>query len=149
MALEVDITVFGDRELERKLAKLEKTVQKKLIRRVFRKHGEVLRARIVGFLSGDPVEPRTGRLRAAMQAAPIRSSSESRQLIRIGIVWPTRAEFGIDPDDPVFYPAVVEYGHGTVPARPYMRPAIDNYAKFDMHRIRRRLARELKKEGLD
>ena len=144
----IDIRLFGDRELERKLERFERKVQRKMIARVFRDHLEVIRDRIVRNLSGNPVHPDSGRLRNAMRSARKRAvSRRPRQMIRIGIAWPTRAELGIDADDPHFFPAAIEFGHRGAPAHPFMRPAIDAYRRLDVARIARRLRRMIRREG--
>ncbi len=143
-----DIRVFGDKELERAFGKLTRRLQRKYIVRVFKQHLEVVRSRIIGFLSGHPIEVRTGRLLSAMTNARKRPSTRRpRALVRWGIEWPTRQELGIDAEDPHFFPSALEYGTSTMRARPFMRPAIDNFRKLDIARIARRLRAELRKEG--
>lgn len=146
MADGIDIRVFGDKELDRALGRLERRTQRKYVSRMFRIHLKTIRQRIVGFLSGDPVEPQTGTLRAAMQGAKTRAASRRpRSLIRLGLVWPTRAELGIAPDAKGFYPAVLEYGREGVPPKPFMRPSIDNFRRLDIRRLQRLLVRELRR----
>ena len=144
----IDIKLLGDRELERKLARFERKLQRRIIVRAFKRHLEVVRQRIINHLSGDPVEPRTGRLRSAMATARKRSATRRpRRIVRWGLAWPTRAELGIAPDDPHFYPAAIEYGTEKVPAKPFMRPAIDRYRKLDVARLARAMKREIRRLG--
>ena len=143
----LSVRVVGDKEVQRRLNELDAKISKKIVRRIFRAHAKKVRERVVRNLSGFPVQRRTGTLQMAMMSAPIRAASRRpRRLIRIGIAWPSRTELGIDAGDPHFYPAAVEYGHGTVPPKPFMRPAIDNYKSLDVWRITRALRAALRAE---
>lgn len=141
----VDLSVLGDRKLDRALRRLEIRVQKKIVRAVFREHARKrIRPRIVANLSGSPVGVDTGLLREAFSKAKIRASSRRPQeLVRIGVVWPTRDELQIPADAKAYYPTAVEYGHSGAPAYPYLRPAIDRYARLDRARIANALKRRI------
>lgn len=145
----IDITVLGVPELDRKLRRFERKMQRTMLSRIFRDHlRRRIRGRILAFLSGDPIRPLTGKLREAMATARVRAAARNpRRLLRIGIAWPTRAELGIDSDDPHFYPAALEYGHKGAPAHPFIRPAIDNYRRLDVRRIARMLKKAIRREG--
>ena len=146
MADGFDLRLIGDRELDRKFGRLERRVQRKYVSRAFREHLKTIRSRIVANLSGDPIEPLTGRLRAAMASAKVRAQSRNpRKRIRLGLVMPTRAELNIPPAARGYYPAVLEYGREGVPPKPFMRPAIDRYRSLDVRRIGQLIYRQLRR----
>jgi len=119
-----DISMLGDKELEKKLGRLEDKVQTKIMRGAMRKTMTVIKKRVVAAV---PVA--TGKLKAAMKAQKIKSSKRSRKNknIRISLPFPTRAELGIPADAKHYYPAAVEYGHGSVPPHSYIRKPTDSY----------------------
>lgn len=112
MAAVVDIRVIGDKRLARKLKRLDGAVQRDIVRKALRK-------------AARPV------LQEAQALAPVKTGTlQSSLIIRafrgrgraVGVVVQTRNRefFGIAPDDPYFYPAVVEYRH-----KSYLRAAVD------------------------
>lgn len=137
----VDISLIGDKALMRKLARLPDAVEKKIVRKVLRDHAKVVKARVVALV---PV--RTGNLKAAYANSKIQSAGK-RGLIRVGITYPTRQELGIAEDSRWFYPRHVEYGEGFGPARPHLRPAIDNYRESDRRTIGSAIGRAIEREA--
>lgn len=141
----VDISMFGDKELQRKLNRLGQRGATKVVRQALRKAAKRAKDRVVQNLSGAPVQVRTGTLRQAFQATKI-AGKTSRGFIRLGVVVPDRAALGItDPNS--FYPYSVEYGHGNVPAHPYIRPAIDDHKSSEFAEIGRDIGRGIEKEA--
>jgi len=105
----IDVSIFGDAELERQLHALELGVQKKVVRPALRASAMRIRGYMMQYI---PVD--TGAYRTAMGKAKIRAGKSRPGLIRLGLVWPTRAELGIGEshdDDRHFWPAALEYGH--------------------------------------
>jgi HK97 gp10 family phage protein len=122
----VNITVFGDRDLERKLGKLVDRVQKTIVRQAIRKEAKKTKDRIVANIQRiDLID--TGTMVNAFQRSKIKAGSNNRKIIRIGPEWPTRSELGIAPDDKFYYPTAVEYGHPGAPAYPFVRPAVHEH----------------------
>jgi len=143
----IDISLLGDKELERKLAGLADKLQRKVVRTALHKTlNKIVKKEIVRRLSGHPVQSKTGRLRAAMKRGRVRSSAgrKARRTIARAIPLPPREELGIDPDDKFYYPAAVEYGHGNVPPKSFLRAAVDD----NEERIKKHLAR-LIGEGIE
>lgn len=131
----IDISVTGDKELQRILNRLPDKLQKKIARNAIRKSAKRARDRIVANIRKLNLI-KTGRLLAAFEYAPIRSqSSTPRSLIRIGVGFPYREQLGISPDDKYFYPAALEFGHPRAPAYPFMRPAIDEHKQEEFATI--------------
>ena len=133
MGRAVDISMFGDRELQRMLDKLPDKVQLKIARKAIKNSVERLRPEIIRRLSGDPVGVDTDTLRGAFRAVQIKSHGKAG-LIRFGFPFPTREALDIDAEDKWYYPMAIEYGYihaksgQYVPPRPFMRNAVDeNY----------------------
>ena len=133
--MSVDIQILGDRELQRKLARLEDKAQKKIVQSALRKSAKRAKDRIIGNIQKLGLIL-TGQMLNAFKKMKIKSSSRKpRKLIRIGPEWPDRSELGISPDDKYFYPTAVEYGHGNVKAYPFVRPAIDEHTQAEHAKI--------------
>jgi len=127
----INISMLGDRELQRMLDKLPDKVQRKIVRKAMKDSAERLRPEIIRRLSGDPVGVDTGTLRDAFRTVQVKSHGKA-DLIRFGFPFPTRDALDIAPEDKWFYPSAIEYGyiHGKsgeyVPPRPFMRTAVDD-----------------------
>jgi len=144
----IDITMIGDKELERKLARLATPAsQKRAIRPSLRASAKRLKAEVVANLSGLVVSPKTGRLLTAMQAQKVGALPRSRALIGVGLPMPTRQELGIDPKDKYYYPAAVEYGHPGAPPYPYTRGAVDRNAARELHTIGTDIGKAIEREA--
>lgn len=113
----IDIRLLGAKDLQRKLNRLELKTGKKIVRRALRKGGRPVLATAI---AGCPVK--TGRLKKSLV---LKARKPHRGYFGVEVRTGTREELGIAPDDKSFYPASVEYGHGNVPAHPYLRPAMD------------------------
>ena len=139
MAVGVDISLLGDKALQRKLDALGGKA-KTVFNRVARESAKRIRIEIA---MNTPVK--TGTLRAAMLNAKIRLLSVAAG---IGILMPTREEVNIAPDDEYYYPFHVEYGHGSVPAHSYIRRTVDTVVGDELRIVARRLGEEITKEAL-
>lgn len=146
MTLAVDIRVLGVPELERALKRLEGKTQRKVVRAALRKSAKRTQGRVVDNLSGLKVNVLTGALREAFKNAPIRGRTR-RGVMRVGITFPERDALGIDASDPYYYPTAVEYGHGDVPAHPYLRPAIDEHRGKEVAAIGRDIGKGIEREA--
>lgn len=118
MAKAIDISIFGDEELQAKLAAMTLKVQRKIVRQALRKGGKRVRdeARRLA-----PVE--TGALKKSIKVRAARNLR--RGSFGIAVLTGTRAELGISPEAKYYYPAVVEFGGRGHDAQPYLRPAMD------------------------
>lgn len=141
----IDITVLGDKQLEKALAAMPAALQKKAVRPALREQAKRERGYIIENLSGKKVSPDTGAWLAGMKHAKIRALKRSRTMMGYRVSYPTREELGIGPTDKYFYPAAVEYGHtgnrGTVQAFRVVRDAVDEHARGDFPKIARRIRR--------
>lgn len=158
-----DVTVLGVPGLQRKLDRLTRQAQAKAIRPAVRASAKRAHQRVLANIGGLKLRIITGRLLAAFKAAKIRAAG-GRGMIRIGVTWPTRAELGIPAEDPNFYPVAIEYGHVirprgakpagsaeralrrnfkisgggfSVPAHPFLRPAIDEHRTAELAQLGR------------
>ncbi len=116
------------------------------VERALENSAERIRGYVVENLSGLVANVQTENTRRAFQAADI-GGDTNRKRVRRGVVWPTRAEFGIDPKAKYYYPTALEYGHGNVAPRPFLRNAIDKHDRKEVRRIGAELGRELTRAG--
>lgn len=123
----VNIGMIGDKALQRKLGRMVDRAQKKIVRSAIRKGAKRTHERIIqNIRRKDLID--SGDMLAAFQKTKIKSQSRKpRALIRIGPVWPERSDLGIHANDKYYYPMAVEFGHGNVPAKPFVRPAINDH----------------------
>ncbi len=142
----IDISVFGDKALERKFARLGPKLEKKIMRPVLRKAAKRIRPAIA---QAAPVD--TGRLKAALATAPIRSI-RSRTQIRIVVKMPERDALGIPDGAKGYYPYAIEYGctkksGRVVAARSYIRATVDARMDSEHTALRRDIQRGIIKEA--
>lgn len=126
-----DISVLGDKALERDLAALPNTLQKAALAPALKAGGKVILREIKALT---PVL--TGRLKAGIKLV---SGGRSRSRVRWIIATPTRKFLGIPKGAKHYYPAAVEYGHGNVPAHSFLRRGYDNTENQAFAVIRREL----------
>lgn len=118
MARFVDISVLGDKALERKLRKLDERVQKKIVRKALRSGAKPVLADAKAYV---PID--TGALESELK---ITASRARRGFFGVQVATPPRSILGIGPDDKGYYPAILEYGSDKMEPIPYLRPAFDN-----------------------
>ena len=119
--LELEVQLLGTQQLVKSLKQFDPVLRKKLQRRATRKA-----AKPVQESAKSHVPVRTGQLRKGIV---IRSAKRKRSSPIVGatVVTPKRMRLGISDNDPYYYPTIVEFGAPSrnIPARPYMRPAIE------------------------
>ena len=111
----IDISMVGDKDLQRKLSKLEFNVQKKIVRNAISRAILPVRNKAKSLV---PVD--SGRLKQSIK----RKTSSRRGMATARIVTGDRAELGIPVDATGYYPAAIEYGTKNQPAKSFMRAAI-------------------------
>ncbi len=151
----IDISILGDKELEKKLAALgSEAAQKKAVRPALRKSIKRIRTRVIQHLSGLPVQPQTGRLLVGMASVKPQSLRRSRGTLGVVLPFPSREQLGIDPKDKYFYPAAVEYGHvrgagkSAAPPHPFIRPAVDNNSERELSLIAADIGKGIIKQAM-
>lgn len=121
MAKMVDISLLGDKALQRKLQRLPYAMQKKIVRPSLREAARPMLATAKAIV---PVE--TGRLKKSLKLRAMKV--HRRDQFGVVVFTGKREELGIPADDKSYYPMSVEYGHGgphPAPAHPFLRPAFD------------------------
>jgi HK97 gp10 family phage protein len=113
------IVVTGIKEIDRKLKELVPKIQRKVLRQAMRsgmKHvfqEALLRVRVL-----------TGLLKKNIKLRAMK-----RKRGRVGLLVQVKSDPGLSKTSKdgkrYFYPASVEWGHGSVPPHPFMRPAYD------------------------
>ena len=139
MAKMIDISLLGDKELTRKLHRLEIAVQRKIVRHALR---EGARPVLAAAQQNCPVQ--TGRLKASLK---LRALKAKRGNFGVQVATGMRDELGIAADDPNYYPMSVEYGHGSVAAQPFLRPALDDNAQQAKAIIAREIGQGIESEA--
>lgn len=124
--MRVDISILGQKELERALSGVVEKAQKTIVRGALRKEATKVRTRVAGYITRLGLI-KTGRMLRGYQNAKIKSASKNKNFIRLGIADPTRAELGIPANAKGYYPYALEYGKHGIGATPFLRPAIDNH----------------------
>jgi len=162
MAKLVDISLTGDKRLQRKLNRLPVVVQRKIVRRAAREAMRPVLAtakQLAPVLQGGgPPERVPGLMRDTIKIKALKPSTWQKKRHTFGIVVCTapREVLGIAPDDPYYYPAAVEFGHEAsgwyaggppVPAYPFMRPAMDQNRRTAINIFSQHVAAELLSEA--
>lgn len=113
----VDISVLGDKEVARALAKLPDKYEGKAVRPALRGSAKRLKVNVAQAYSGIIIGVRTGRTLAGFIAHKVKALPRQSGWMGAAFDFPTREELGISPDDKWFYPAVLEYGSPDDPER--------------------------------
>lgn len=128
----IDISLLGNKELERALSQLPDRIQRKVVRQSLRKSAKRVNTYVVRNLSGIPVSPDSGKWLAAQAAQKPKAAKRSRRGVRIEVGYPTREELGVPAKAKYFYPTAVEYGthktrkgRGPLPAFAPVRRAVN------------------------
>jgi HK97 gp10 family phage protein len=120
----IDITMLGDKELEKALAAIDEKMQKKLMQNALREG-----AKIIAEEAKVRAPKRTGMLKRSIKVRALHQ--KKRGTLGVQVQTGTRRELGISEQAYGYYPAALEYGWRMkrsgehVPAKPYMRPALD------------------------
>ena len=140
----IDISVIGDKELVKMFERVEAKVGRKFAATAMRNSAKRLRPKIA---ANTPVD--TGKLKAGMARAKVRSASKKRDQIRIGLAMPTRAELGIPADAEGYYPYVLEYGtsDGRIPPRRFIRGTVDANKDVEWAAIGKEIGAAIEKEA--
>jgi hypothetical protein len=141
MALGFDISVVGDKELERRFARLSRTVQRKLILKTFMHTIRRLKNEVLINLSGRVVQERSGRYVTAMESQSIKKFT-SDFLVARSFDMPRRAKMGIVEANG-YYPAYLEYGTQKMPAFAPIRKAVNKVERRELAFIADDLARQI------
>jgi len=137
----IDISLIGDKELQRKLNKLARDVQIRLLGSAMKNTGnKILRAPIAA-----AVPVKSGRLKAAMGKQKFKIFRGKTSGARLEM--PPRAALGIDPQDKYYYPVHVEYGHGNVPPHSFLRKPVDENAARWRAAVGAELGRKIEAEA--
>lgn len=162
----IDISVFGDKQLQKDLNAIGIKAGKKVVRSALRKE-----AKVVSNNASAKAPVDTGDLRDSIKVRA--STNKRRGQFGVEVAPGTRAELGIDPKDEYYYPAANEFGRnaGTgrravmqrtrrkarqklagkrttnkiVPARPFLRPAFDERKDVALKNIMASITAEVTK----
>lgn len=140
----LDVTFLGDRELSRKLRRLENNVANSIMKPAAMDAAVPI---LAAAKAAVPVD--RGRLKQGLRIAGFANKSG----VGASVKTPTRKRLGIDPKAKGFYPMSIEYGYilklfggpatRVMPARPYLRPALEKNAQVAVAILSNRLRRGL------
>lgn len=145
MAKIIDITMVGDKALQRKLNRMVDKVQKKIVTKGLRAGGRPV---LVAAQAKVPVDE--GKLKESLK---LRARRARRGEFGMQVITGTRAELGIPADAPGYYPMAIEYGftHARsgepIPARSFIRAATDEQRGTALGIIGRVIGREIEMEA--
>jgi HK97 gp10 family phage protein len=112
------MSLIGGNELIRKLNSLERKARNQIVRKAMRSGAKITQTKIK-----ELVPVRTGALKRTIRVR-VPKGKKRRNTYRIGVETGTREQLGIDPADPYYYPAAVEFGHPKAPPHSYMRKGL-------------------------
>lgn len=115
----VDISMVGDKELERMFRDLPVKLQTKVVRQA---NTKAIRPILRSVKARVPVL--TGVLKRGLKSRAMKRKRRNSPIGRF-LLLPLRADLGIKADDPYYYPAAVEYGHDNVAAVRFLRDGFD------------------------
>lgn len=137
----IDISIVGDKQLRRAFLALGVTAGRKIVSPALRRSAKNMKPLLAAAAPRD-----TGNLQSAMARAKVRSASTRRNMLRIAVLMPTRAELGIPQDAGgrkyAYYPMVLEYGSvklGIAPMR-WIRDTTDWAMALEHKRLRLAIA---------
>ena len=122
MADGFDIRVLGIPELQAQLEKLAVQTQKRVLGKAMKAGAQKVLAKAKQLCPVGPVKQNGEHLRDTLRVITLKGRGK---FIGAAVSTGSRERLGIDPKDKHYYPMALEVGHGTVAARPYMRPALD------------------------
>lgn len=138
--LQVDIRFIGDKELQRKLNRLDPEIQRRVLTESMAVAGEIV---LKAAKANAPV--RTGKHRDNIRMRKVNRKRGRNRGIGVEVVSGTRKKLGISPDDKFYYPAALEFGAPSrnIAARPHMRPALNNRRALLKLRIASHMGRSI------
>jgi hypothetical protein len=144
--MQIDISKFGDKELQKAFQKLTDKAQRTTVRKSLKDEAVLVQQRIVANIMRLNLID-SGLMVRAYAASKIRTQGK-RTLLRLGIDNPTREMLNIEPDDKYYYPYAVEFGHDNVKAKPFIRPTVKG-AEYGMAigRIGRGIGKGIEREA--
>jgi len=138
----VDISVLGDKALERALGSFEPKVQKKVMRQVIRASTKRNKVHVASAWQQHADE---GVMAAAMKTVKVRAGKRSRSSIRmewpLPIGWRDGYPLGLIHN-------AVEYGHARAPAKAYTRRTVNSHTREEHAEMARHTGRGIEREAL-
>lgn len=134
----IDISFLGDKQLQAKLKRLAIQSQRKILRTAMRKAMKPVKERAQALV---PVD--SGALRNSIRQKSRTKRGISRAFVSTG----TRQELGIPSDAKGYYPAVIEYGTRTRPAKPYLRRALQEKRTSVLSELAADIGQAIEREG--
>ncbi len=113
----IDISVIGDKELARALAKLPDKYEGKAVRPALRASAKRVKLHVIQAFSGNPIGVRTGRTLMAIIAQKVHAIPRKGGWIGAAFDWPGRESLGVAPGDDGYWPMILEYGSPDNPER--------------------------------
>jgi HK97 gp10 family phage protein len=129
----IDISILGDKKLQKKLNKLIDKDAKKIVVQSVRTGANIVKERAQSLAP----QGKTGRLKSGLR---LRTSTR-RNRLAVFIQTKKRSHFNIAANSKFFYPAIVEFGapRSNIPANSYLRRAMEERRERALTVIRRNI----------
>jgi len=125
----VSILMLGDLELQKKLQALPDKLEKQIVKKAIRKAMKPILERARQLAPKD-----TGRMAATLRIVTLRSRQRGK--FGMQVVSGTKPDLGIAAGSKWYYPAHVELGTRKMPARSYLRAAMDSLRESTLEKIK-------------
>ena len=159
----IDIKLFGDKELERRFAKLTDARQTTIMAQELEKSAKRLKKKMVAKVAGftkddtpDEQKSHSNRLIDALKVTKVTRSrlsrTEPRGFISSVNLAPERSALGLPPKYPWFYPWSLEYGYTrtgrnpvVVPPQSWIRSTMNENKAAEISKIARSISKKIEK----
>ena len=131
-----DISVLGDKKLQKKLSDLDKKVGSKVMKDAMRQSMSTVKD-----LAKQRAPVVTGMLRKSIRIGVKSNRKGVSAMVRTG----TRKQLKISPDNPFYYPAAHEYGTRYMPARSFLRSSLGDRKNMVLSSLSGNIRRILEK----
>ncbi len=131
-----DISVLGDKKLQKKLDKMDKKLRSKTMKASMKTAMEPVK---------ELAKQRAPRDRGLLQRSIRIGTKMNRKGVSAMVRTGTRRQLKIDPSDKFYYPAAIEYGSRFMPARSFLRSALSTRREKVLNIFGRELTNNLVK----
>jgi len=149
----VQISMLGDKALQKQLDQMEEKVAWKVVRSAMRKRGNRVYKKMLENISGNPIRVRTGALLNAMRGLKVTAGKRRKHWMQQYIPLPTRASLGIkeyvksEKSTHGYYPSALEYGWEGVPPKRWVRGAADHNKTAENALMAREIGKGIEREA--
>lgn len=133
MASGFSFSITGHQELQRRLSTLKASLARKIVSRAMRQGAKHVLAKSKALA---PVK--TGALKRSLKVRALKTRRKG--VTGVAVQTGTREELGIPAKSKAYYPAALEFGSENMPAKSYMRAALESQRGIVIRTIENELA---------